>query len=275
MLLQPFEEQFYLPPVVIQLRHFQGTDIQSISEEDKFPVGFGVEVHDSPYLLWILAHGQLSVHISDSIREYAGWQPALPPHRPEVVVLPASDHEVCPDSEPPEVIVGAAEDVERVLLVWDCIHRFCIVPSGWRDMEECGHLCIDVIQRMYLDSSFLLPEQGPAKDAEAQVNRGGVKSVYLASELEYLDRPALPGFCHNTIGELLEDARQSQLLFAFDRLLLVVALPKPKRNALPACACVARTKSLRLSRLTVARTSLRMLVPAGKGLDIPVTAVFL
>ena len=108
--------------------------------------------------------------------------------------------------EPPEVIVGAVEDVERVLLIWNDIHRFRIVLSGRRDMEERRNPGLNIIQCMKLDSAFLLPEHSPFEDAEAQVNRGGVKGIYLASEPECLDSPALLGFCHNTIGELLEDA---------------------------------------------------------------------
>ena len=128
----------------------------------------------------------------------------------EVVVLPASDHEVGTDSvygeEPPEVIVCAVEDIERVLLIRDDIHRFRIVPPGRRDMEESRYLGLNVIQCMKLDPDFLLPEQSPLKDTETQVNRGGVEGVHLASELKYFDSPALLGFCHNTIGELLKDA---------------------------------------------------------------------
>ena len=59
---------------------------------------------------------------------------------------------------------------------------------------------------MKLDSAFLFPEQGSAKDAEAQVNHGGVKGIHHASKLEYPDRRALSGFHHNTIGEFLKDA---------------------------------------------------------------------
>ena len=82
-----------------------------------------------------------------------------------------------------EVIVAPVEDVERVLLVWDGIHRFCIVLSGSRDMEECRYLGLNIIQCMYLDSSFLSPEQGPAENTETQVNRCGVKSIYLPPSL--------------------------------------------------------------------------------------------
>ena len=67
--------------------------------------------------------------------------------------------------EPSEVIVGAVEDVEIVLLVWDYIHRFRIVLSGRSDMEKCRYPGLNVIQCMYLDSSLLPPEQSPHKDA--------------------------------------------------------------------------------------------------------------
>ena len=208
MLFQLFEEQFYLPSVVIKVCNLQRIDIQSIGKEDELPVRFGVKVDDSPYLLRILAHGQLSIHVSYGIGEHAGRHPALPPHRLEVVVLPVSDYEVCSDTvyseEPCEVIVCAVKDVERVLLVWDGVHRFHVVLSGWCDMEECRYLGLNIIQYMYLDSSFILPEQSPLKDAQTQVNRSGVKGIHLSSELEYLDRPTLLGIGHDPVGELFK-----------------------------------------------------------------------
>ena len=45
------------------------------------------------------------------------------------------------------------------------------MDSGRRYMEECRDLRLNVIQGMELDPSFLLSEQGLAKDAEAQVDR--------------------------------------------------------------------------------------------------------
>ena len=80
MLLGPLEEQLYLPSVVIQFSHLQRPDIQSIGKEDELPAGFGVEINDSPYLLRVLAHDQLSVHVSDGIGEHSGRHPSLPLH---------------------------------------------------------------------------------------------------------------------------------------------------------------------------------------------------
>ena len=51
--------------------------------------------------------------------------------------------------EPPEVIVGAVEDVERVLLIWDDIHRFRIVLPGRCDMEECRYPGLNIYVPFY------------------------------------------------------------------------------------------------------------------------------
>ena len=279
MLLQPLEEQLDLPPVVIQFRHFQRADVQSIGKEDKLLAGFGIKVYDSPYLLRILAHGQLSVHISGGIGEYAGWQPAFPSHRLEVVVLPTSDYEVCSDTvygeEPCEVIVCAVEDVERALLVWNGIHRFCIVLSGRCDMEECRYLGLNIIQCMYLDTAFLFPEQSPLKDAQAQVNRGGVKDIHLSSKLEYLDCPTLLCIRHDPVGELFKYVIVPVAIgiceSAFGDML--------SEAQVKSLACVRLCRKNQVSEtLTVGQLSEHhdcQLIPAGERLDITIPVVFI
>ena len=126
---------------------------------------------------------------------------------------------------------------------------------------------------MNLDSLFLLPEQSPLKGAETQINCCGVKDICSSSEFEYLNNSALLGFCHNPVGELLEDAAVS-VNIRFGRLLLVATLPKPRLKASFACAYVARTRSLKLSRLDSCPKSLLPTAISRKGLDILVTPYF-
>ena len=95
VLLQPFEEQLYLPPVVVQFGHLQRVYIQGVCEEDESPAGLRIQVQYPSDLLGIFAHRQLAVHISDGIGHDTCRQPALPSHGLEVVVLLAPDHEVC------------------------------------------------------------------------------------------------------------------------------------------------------------------------------------
>ena len=58
--------------------------------------------------------------------------------------------------QPFEVIVPSVEDVERVFLVRDGVHRLHVVDPGFCDMEERRNRSFNVIQRMDLDASFLL-----------------------------------------------------------------------------------------------------------------------
>ena len=55
-----------------------------------------------------------------------------------------------------EVVVPSVEDVERVFLVRDGVHRLHIVDPSFCDVEECRNRGFNVIQRMNLDTSFLL-----------------------------------------------------------------------------------------------------------------------
>lgn len=133
-----------------------------------------------------------------------------PPVRPEVVVLSASDDEESPDAidvvQPFEVVVATVEDVEGVFFVGYRIHRLHVVDLGWGDVKEGGYLRLNVIQRVYFDATLPFPEQGPVKDAEAEVNGSGIESVDITSQLEDLHRPALPCLGHHAICKFLEDA---------------------------------------------------------------------
>ena len=75
--------------------------------------------------------------------------------------------------KPFEVVVATIEDVERVLLVWDCVHRIDIVHSGFGYVEERRNRCLNVIQRMNLDSSLsmILPVDGPFECIQAKFYR--------------------------------------------------------------------------------------------------------
>jgi hypothetical protein len=129
MLLQPIEEQFDLPPVMVQFSDHQMTDIQpfvlgeGVREEDELPLVLLVPLNDSTDLVGVLSHGQLTIHIADCIRQYAGVGRKAPfqPHRSEVIVLFAADDEVGSNGTDPEhsreVVVASVKDVERVFLV--------------------------------------------------------------------------------------------------------------------------------------------------------------
>lgn len=59
---------------------------------------------------------------------------------------------------------------------------------------------------MNLDDSFLLPEQGPFKHAQTQVDGRRVERIDFPAEFEDVRRPAMLGLGHDAVGELLKDA---------------------------------------------------------------------
>ena len=142
-------------------------------------------------------------------------------------------------------------------------------------MEECRYLGLNIIQCMYLDPSFLLPEQSPLKDAQAQVNRGGVKGIYLSSELEYLDRPTLLCIGHDPVGELFKYVIVPVAIgiceSAFGDML--------SEAQMKSLACVRLCRKNQVSEtLTVGQLSEHhdcQLIPAGEKLDVTIPIVFI
>ena len=73
-------------------------------------------------------------------------------------------------------------------------------------MIEGRHLCLQVIEDVSLDTTFLLAELRPPEHRQAERCRRGVKCIGLASELEYVRCPLFRGLPHHVESEILKDA---------------------------------------------------------------------
>lgn len=176
MLLEPFEEQLYLPAVFVKIRNRYRFDIHSVGEEHEPSFGLRIPIDHPAYSVGIFLPSKRSVHVAYGIREdpRVFCEPPLPSLRLEVVVFLPSHHEVSSDAlyvvKTFEVVVAPVEDVERVLLVGYGVHRLHVMDSRGSDVEEGWDLGLDVVQRMHLDSSLPFSEQRPFKDAQTQVD---------------------------------------------------------------------------------------------------------
>ena len=65
--LDPLEEKFDLPPVVIEFRKHYWTDSQSIGEEYELLLAIFVQVDYSTDLVRVLLHRQLTGHVADCV----------------------------------------------------------------------------------------------------------------------------------------------------------------------------------------------------------------
>ena len=67
-------------------------------------------------------------------------------------------------------------------------------------------MCLQVIEDVSLDTIFLLSELRPPEHRQTERYRRGVECIDLASELEDVCCPFLPGLRHHVESELLKDA---------------------------------------------------------------------
>lgn len=93
MLLDPLEEEFYLPAVLVEVGYGYRLDVQSVGEEYELALGFFVPIDYPAYPVGIFLPGLRSVHTAYGIREYPRTfpEPPFPTLRLEVVVLLAPD----------------------------------------------------------------------------------------------------------------------------------------------------------------------------------------
>ena len=86
------------------------------------------------------------------------------------------------------------------------LHSLGIIDGGCGDVVEGRHLCLQVIEDVSLDTTFLLTKFRPLEHRQTERYRRRVECIYLASELECVRCPLLPGLRHHVEGKLLEDA---------------------------------------------------------------------
>ena len=175
--------------------------------------------------------------------------------------------------KPLEVVVPSVKDVERVLLIRDLIHRLRVMCLGRCNPKERRDVGLNIIQRMHLDPTLGFSEKRPFKRAQAQIDRGRVECVHLASKLEDLGRTAPLGFRDNTVSELLEDAVVSTLV-GFGKIALRGRLTKPQVvcfRGVSLCGKYNIPEAFAVGKL--AKHQNGQLVPASEVLDIPISFV--
>ncbi len=82
------------------------------------------------------------------------------------------------DEPAEEVGEAAIHDVEAADLGSHDIEHVDFVHFAVADVNEGWVIAAQVEQRIHLDGSFGLPEACPGKDAQAQINDGGIQRVY-------------------------------------------------------------------------------------------------
>lgn len=211
MLLDPPEEQFYLPALLIQQGDVFSLESEVVSEERERSLQVRSIVNYSPQHGRILLLGLIAGKAYRLVK-----QNVVPAIQQVLAVdnlvveagLLSDDKKRVNDVDliqPGKVIIPLVEDVERIRLVRNVIHRIHIMDFSLRDMNVCRYLGYHIKQRVDFDTSLGLPKVCPLEQTQAQVNSGRVERIELSIQNELPVNPLTLCEIDHVVGELLED----------------------------------------------------------------------
>ena len=160
-----------------------------------------------------------------------------------------------------------------IFLVWNLRHDFAVVNRRWRNVHVCRNLRFNVIQRVHLDSAFVLAEFGPPEHVKTQVNGSRIKGVDVAIEVKNLGRSLLTCQLDHVKCEVLEDAIVT-ILVRFREIAARHAFPHSEMVKLAMVGLKSHnqvTQSITITQLT--EHHCEQLIPASGALYISVSVI--
>jgi len=212
MLLDPFEEQFDLPTTAIELGDGQRRDGEVVGQEDQHLASFWIAIPDAAQRDGIIALGVKAGQHHGLVETQAGGFV----HRAGVtagaaeVLFGAGDEESTALMNPMpagEIEVAAIHDVESAGLPDELVEDVDIMNTAGGDNDDGGKVTLEGQQGVEFDGGLVLPEGGPRKEREAEVNGGGVQRIGggLEFKTERLIGVKRGGLLDEDLGEVSKD----------------------------------------------------------------------
>ena len=210
MLLNPFEEQFDLPPVFIKKGDVFGNKIEVVRVVSERTVKFRCVVNNTPdftriFLLVLLLredNGLIEQNIVRSVNnvftidDFVTWPFFL------------TNDEECSRYgnfvKSGEVKVASVKDIASQWLVCKPIHGVDIVHISIGDSIEYRNFCNNVHLGVDFDSRFRTSELRPFKERHAEVNGGRVHGVESTVQFKLSCNPSLLRKGYHVKGKLLK-----------------------------------------------------------------------
>ena len=182
MLLDPFEKQFHLPAITVQVGDGQSGACDVVGQKDERLAGHRVAVFDAAQRLRIIRRcpdaGQHDGLIAQDPRRSVRRVRVAPPITK--VGLGADDEERpggMHGVEPFEVHVAPVHDVESAGLGQQDVQDVDVVQFAIGDVNEGGNAAAQIQERVKLDRPFALSEPSPGKDRQAQIDGRGIQRI--------------------------------------------------------------------------------------------------
>ena len=212
VLLDPFEEQFHLPPIFIKEGNVLGSKIEVVRVISECAVQVRSEVDDTPdiarELLFVLLLGKgdglVTQNIILSVKDVFAINDFI------VRTLFLSDNKersgYCNLVKPGEVKVPPVKDIACHRLVCEPVHGIDIMYVSIGDSVEHGNFRDDIHLSVNLDARLRASELCPCKKRHAEVNSRGVHGIEPAMQLKLSSNPSLLRKEHHVEGKLLKNA---------------------------------------------------------------------
>lgn len=208
VLFDPFEEQFHTPSIAIKFGDCLCGNRQVVGQKDVSGAVLGVDADYFSDLFRIILSAFINRKVADRIGDNVRRKPTFPCYGLESDIVFRSDDKERADTvdgeQIAEIVVAPVEDVVRSCFVWYLGHCLCIMNFGWSNMHECRNLRFYIIERVHLDSAFVLTKFSPLEHRQTKVYGSGIEGVYMTVKLEDFLYPPPAGFSYHEEGELLE-----------------------------------------------------------------------
>ena len=160
MLFEPFEEQFNLPSILIEIGHLKSRQRKVVGQKRELPGPLLIPKPHQTQVVRIVFSRIKSSQFNGRIRKDILGKSAFLFDRFELEALLCPDHEIgfdCIDFiQPLKVVISTVKHIVRALFIWDYIHSIHIVDGSRGDMEESRNLRFYIIKGMDFNTCLLL-----------------------------------------------------------------------------------------------------------------------
>jgi len=188
MLLDPFEEQFYLPTATIKIGNALRRQVEMVGQKDQC-LTLGVFDLDAPDCRWKvllrIKTGQRAKLVADNAGRTICW-PGVSPSETQIRLGSSHKETAClvQTMQSGEIEIAAIHDVERPGLWNDLVENVHIVQLAIADVNEAGDVATQVEQRMQLDRRLGRTKRCPRKYRQAQIDSGRIQRVDRLREID-------------------------------------------------------------------------------------------
>jgi len=183
MLLDPLKKQFDLPSIFIKQRNMPRADFKIISKVSESSLVFGRVIADTPeqnrvFPSCLLSRKPYCLVVENVIRAF---KKIFSLNDFILKLAPFPYYKVGSDAtnskKPCEVKVSPVKNIICIRLVRNLIHGIHVMNFGFSNVNKGRNLGNNVIEGMYLDTTFCLSKTCPPEEIQTQINRCGVESI--------------------------------------------------------------------------------------------------